>query len=89
MSNDDSTDTQQSTVTTTQTDTVPTTTPHTWVAVGAAGAVGSIHRAPDGFAIRIGADDDYHGSFPTLDVAKNALHAALGHGAERPEFVEH
>lgn len=61
----------------------------TWVAQGPAGTVGSIHRTEEGFAIRIGRDDEYHGAYPTLDVAKRALHAALGHGAERPEFVEH
>ncbi|RKR74644.1 methyltransferase [Frondihabitans australicus] len=66
-----------------------TTTSGTWVAIGAAGAVGSIHRTDEGFSIRVGHDTDYHGDYPTLDVAKSALHARLGAGAERPEFVEH
>jgi len=61
----------------------------TWVAVGAAGAVGSIHRTGDGFAIRLNTDSGYHGSYPTLEVAKSAVHAALGPSAERPEFREH
>lgn len=66
-----------------------TTTTGTWVAVGQAGAVGSIHRTGEGFSIRVGSSDEYHGDYPTLDVAKSALHARLGHGAERPEFIEH
>ncbi|AMM22330.1 hypothetical protein AX769_09775 [Frondihabitans sp. PAMC 28766] len=61
----------------------------TWVAVGPAGTVGSIHRTHDGFAIRVRDDADYHGAYPTLDVAKSALHARLGAGADRPEFIEH
>jgi hypothetical protein len=74
MSNDDSTTT--------------TATTGTWVAMGAAGAVGSIYRTHDGFAIRVG-NEPYHGAYPTLDVAKSALHAKLGSGLDRPEFVEH
>lgn len=66
-----------------------TTINKTWVASGPAGAVGSIHRTSDGFAIRVGREADYHGDFPTLDVAKSALHAALGPGVDRPEFTEH
>jgi hypothetical protein len=61
----------------------------TWVATGPSGVVGAIHRTDEGFSIRVGAADDYHGDFPTLDVAKSALHARLGHGADRPEFLEH
>ncbi|GAA4670166.1 methyltransferase [Frondihabitans cladoniiphilus] len=60
-----------------------------WVASGPAGVVGSIHRSHDGFSIRVRPDDEFHGEYPTLDVAKSALHARLGHGADRPEFVEH
>ncbi|MGA1812014.1 methyltransferase [Frondihabitans sp. 4ASC-45] len=66
-----------------------TTMQSTWVASGPAGAVGSIHRTGEGFAIRVGREADYHGAYPTLDVAKRAIHAALGPGADRPEFTEH
>jgi hypothetical protein len=66
-----------------------TATSGTWVAIGGSGAVGSIRRTADGFAIRVGHEDDYHGAYPTLDVAKSALHARLGAGADRPEFIEH
>lgn len=61
----------------------------TWVAAGPAGAVGAIHRTDDGFAIRMSGEPGFHGAYPTLDVAKRAVHAALGPGADRPEFIEH
>jgi hypothetical protein len=66
-----------------------TTITKTWVATGPAGAVGAIHRTHDGFSIRVGRAAGFHGDFPTLDVAKSALHAALGPGVDRPEFSEH
>lgn len=69
--------------------TTTTIVSRTWVARGPAGAVGSIHRTDEGFAIRQTRDEAYHGVYPTLDVAKRALHASLGPGADRPEFVEH
>jgi hypothetical protein len=66
-----------------------TTITKTWVASGPSGAVGSILRTGDGFSIRVGGGSEYRGDYPTLDVAKSALHAALGPGADRPEFIEH
>jgi hypothetical protein len=61
----------------------------TWVASGPSGTVGSILRTGDGFSIRVGTATEYRGDFPTLDVAKSALHAALGPGVDRPDFIEH
>jgi len=66
-----------------------TTTSRRWVAFGPAGAIGSIHETGEGFVVRLLDADADRGSYPTLDVAKNALHAALPTGAERPEFREH
>jgi hypothetical protein len=66
-----------------------TLTGQTWVAFGPAGAVGSIHRVADGFTFRLISDDDFRSVYPTLDVAKSALHASLLPGAEWPEFREH
>ncbi|QEO09675.1 methyltransferase [Protaetiibacter larvae] len=60
-----------------------------WVAFGPAGAVGAIHQRADGYSVKLVGDDDYRGTFPTLDVAKSALHAALVPGSDRPEFREH
>jgi hypothetical protein len=65
------------------------TTQGTWVAIGAVGAVGSIHRVASGYEVKILRDGTSRGVYPSLDVAKNALHAALPPGSERPEFSEH
>ncbi len=61
----------------------------TWVAAGPAGTVGSIHRTGEAFHVRLRGDAEARGPFDSLDVAKRALHAALGPGAERPDFREH
>lgn len=66
-----------------------TGTQQTWVAAGPAGTVGSIHREGDRFTVRLRSDDEVRGPYGTLEAAKRALHAALGPGAERPEFHEH
>lgn len=60
-----------------------------WVAFGPAGALGSVHRIQTGFAVRLLNDDDYRGVYPTLEIAKHALHAALLPGSDWPEFREH
>jgi len=61
----------------------------TWAAHGPAGAVGSIQRSGDDFYVSLPGEDARRGPYESLDVAKRALHAALGPGAERPEFTEH
>ena len=61
----------------------------TWVAVGPAGAVGTILRSDGGFTVRLSAKGTDGGVYPNLAVAKSALFAALGPGAEYPEFHEH
>lgn len=66
-----------------------TVTEQRWVAFGPAGAVGSIHRTEGGFAVRLVKDGDAQTVYPTLLVAKSAIHAASGPGAEWPEFREH
>ena len=62
---------------------------HTWVAFGPAGAVGSIHGSDEGFSVRLLADPEWTATFPTLDVAKSALHSRLLPGSAWPEFTEH
>lgn len=60
----------------------------TWVAFGSAGAVGSIHSIEDGYEVRmLGSGES--GVYPSLAVAKSALHANLLPGSDRPEFREH
>ena len=61
----------------------------TWVAVGPAGAVGSIHRADDGFHVELYNRGGSGGTYPSLESAKGAVHAALGPLAARPEFRAH
>ncbi|PZE25618.1 MULTISPECIES: methyltransferase [unclassified Curtobacterium] len=68
---------------------VTTRTTDTWVAIGPAGAVGSIHRTEAGFRVALYGREDRHASYPTLESAKRAVHAALGPLAERPEFRAH
>lgn len=59
-----------------------------WVAMGSAGAVGSIHETSDGFVVRLH-DGSPDRAYPSLEVAKSAVLAALPTGADRPEFREH
>ena len=66
-----------------------TLTGQTWVAFGHAGAIGSIHRVEDGFTFKLLTDADYRAVYPSLAVAKSALHASLPAGADWPEFREH
>jgi hypothetical protein len=69
-----------------------TTTPRTqqrWIAFGASGAAGSILHTDGGYAVRLLADTDPRGVYPSLDVAKSALHASMPPGSEWPEFREH
>ncbi len=61
----------------------------TWVAVGPAGAVGSIHRAEDGFHVELYDRRGPGGTYPSLASAKGAVHAAMGPLADRPEFRAH
>ena len=66
-----------------------TTAGRTWVARGPAGTVGSVHRGTEGFTVRRAGRSEATGPYPTLAVAKSALFASLGPGAEYPEFHEH
>lgn len=66
-----------------------TLTGQRWVAFGPAGAIGSIHRTETGYGLRLVSDADFRGVYPSLDVAKSALHAAMPPGSDWPEFREH
>jgi len=65
------------------------TTEQRWVAFGASGATGTILHTTIGYAVRMLNDDSARGIYPTLEVAKSALHAAMAPGSEWPEFREH
>jgi len=61
----------------------------TWVASGPAGAIGVIHRSGNEYDFRLLADGVSHGGYPSLDIAKSALHAHLAPGSDWPDFTEH
>ncbi len=61
----------------------------TWVAFGPAGAVGSVSRVDGGFTFRLLSDETTRGTYPSLEIAKSALFAALEPGSDWPEFREH
>jgi hypothetical protein len=65
-----------------------TTTGQRWVAFGPAGALGSIHRTESGFSVKL-LDGSEERQYPTLEVAKSALHATLPAGSDWPEYREH
>lgn len=62
---------------------------HIWVAFGPAGAIGSVHAVEGGFAFRLMGEQLRESVYPTLDVAKRALHASLPTGTDWPDFREH
>jgi hypothetical protein len=61
----------------------------TWVAVGPAGAVGTIHHDADGFRVELYGRRGPGGTYPSLQSAKGAVHKAMGPFADRPEFRAH
>lgn len=60
-----------------------------WVAIGPAGAVGSVHSVEGGYTFRMMGEYEFRGVYGSLEAAKNALNAAQTPGSERPEFREH
>lgn len=66
-----------------------TLTGQVWVAFGPAGAVGSVHRVDSGYTFRLIRDEEFRAVYPSLEVAKSALHASLLPGSDWPEFREH
>ena len=66
-----------------------TTSTRTWVANGPAGTLGWIRRDAGGYTFNLVGDDAQRAVYPTLEVAKSALHASLVPGSDWPEFSEH
>ncbi|GAA5198457.1 methyltransferase [Microbacterium jejuense] len=60
-----------------------------WVAFGAGGVVGSIRKDEDGYTVTMAGADQSAGTFPTMEVAKSALHARMTPGSDWPQFQEH
>lgn len=61
-----------------------------WVAYGSEGnVVGSVRKADDGYTVAMAGADASLGPYPSMDIAKNALHGHLTPGADWPQFREH
>ncbi|MDZ8172370.1 methyltransferase [Microbacterium xanthum] len=60
-----------------------------WVAYGPAGVVGSIRHDETGYTVTMAGADEATGTYPTMEVAKNALHAHLKPGSDWPQFRQH
>lgn len=65
------------------------TTTRTWVANGPAGTLGWIRRDDQGYTFSLVGDEGRRAIYPSLEVAKSALHASLVPGSDWPEFSEH
>lgn len=60
-----------------------------WVAFGVGGVVGSIRKDDDGYTVTMAGADQVAGTYPTMEVAKSALHARMTPGSDWPRFEEH
>jgi hypothetical protein len=60
-----------------------------WVAYGASGVVGSIRKDDEGYIVTMAGADSSLGAFPSMEIAKSALHAHMTPGSDWPQFREH
>lgn len=60
-----------------------------WVAYGPSGVVGKIQKDAEGYAVHMAGKDERLGVYPSMEIAKNALHSHLKPGSDRPEFRAH
>ncbi len=61
-----------------------------WVAYGSEGrVVGTIRRDDDGYTVTLAGADAALGTYPSMEVAKSALHGHLAPGTDWPRFREH
>lgn len=61
-----------------------------WVAFGSEGSVvGTIRREDTGYTATIADADSSIGTYPTMEIAKSALHSHLPPGADWPRFTQH
>lgn len=67
-----------------------TTSSTLWVAYGTEGnVVGTIRRDDEGYIATIADADASLGTYPTMEIAKSALHGHLPPGADWPRFQQH
>ncbi len=61
-----------------------------WLAYGAEGqVVGSIRKADDVYTVTMAGADSSLGAYPSMEIAKSALHGHMTPGADWPQFREH
>ncbi|BDV30790.1 methyltransferase [Microbacterium terricola] len=60
-----------------------------WVAYATSGVVGTIRKGDEGYTVTMAGADESAGTFPTMEIAKNALHSRLAPGSDWPQFREH
>ncbi|MBD7956571.1 methyltransferase [Microbacterium sp. Sa4CUA7] len=60
-----------------------------WVAYGTGGVAGTIRKLDAGYLVTMAGADDTLGTYPSMEVAKNALHSQMRAGSDWPEFREH
>ncbi len=60
-----------------------------WVAYGRQGVTGSILKTDAGYTVTMAGADEAAGTYPTMEIAKRALHARMTPGSEWPAFREH
>ncbi|GAA5029891.1 methyltransferase [Microbacterium fluvii] len=61
-----------------------------WLAYGSGGAVaGTIRKSEEGYTVTMAGADASTGTYPTMEVAKSALHAHMPPGSDWPRFQEH
>ena len=60
-----------------------------WVAYGSSGVVGSIRKDDDGYTVTMAGADSAAGTYPSMEIAKSALHSHMTPGSDWPEFREH
>ncbi|KQR25120.1 hypothetical protein FHS07_002140 [Microbacterium proteolyticum] len=66
-----------------------TVTKRLWVAYGPVGVVGKIQQDAEGYSVHMAGKGERLGVYPSMEIAKNALHSHLKPGSDRPEFREH
>ncbi|QAY61469.1 methyltransferase [Microbacterium protaetiae] len=60
-----------------------------WVAYGSGGVVGSIREDESGWTVTMAGADQAAGTYPSMEVAKAALHSAMTPGSDWPRFEQH
>lgn len=60
-----------------------------WVAYGQSGVVGSIRKSDEGYIVTMAGADQVAGTYPSMEIAKSALHARMAPGSDWPQFREH